>query len=179
METDQIHPALQSLQHPYQGISMSLGVIETGEHCVLETHSALPAEIILLYKVDNILKRPCTLHRHHTETFRTERIVKTDSQMALTLIEVSLQIREHTNCRKRYPLRAPTESPIRCKYLDRTHNVFIIVQRLTHSHEHSVCQVVRLIHSNELRDDVGSRKLTVESLAACHAELAPHLASGL
>ena len=55
METDKVHPALQSLEHPYEGIRMDLGVVESGEHRVLEADTALTGEIILLYKVYHLL----------------------------------------------------------------------------------------------------------------------------
>ena len=77
METDKIHPALQSFQHSYQSIRMSLGIVETGKHSVFETNSPLSGKIILAYQVYDILNRPCSLNRHDAETFRAEGVMKT------------------------------------------------------------------------------------------------------
>ena len=55
MEADQVHTALQALEHAEERICVGLCVIEAGKHRVLETYSALPCEIILLDKVDDIL----------------------------------------------------------------------------------------------------------------------------
>ena len=98
MEAYQIHSALQSLEHPEQRICMHLGVIDSGKLRILEALSALAREIILLYEVDHILDRPGPLHRHHAETLRAERIVKTDSQVAFAFLQISLEIWQDTDC---------------------------------------------------------------------------------
>ena len=138
MESYEIHTTFQSLEHPYQSISMGLCVIETGKHRIFKTHPALAGEIILLYQIYNFLDRPCTLYRHHAQTFRSERIMETDSQVASALVQIPLQIRKDSDCGNRYPLRAPRETPVSSKDLDGTHHIFIIVQRLSHTHEHGI-----------------------------------------
>ena len=138
MESYKIHTALQTLQHTEESICMSLGIIETCKHRVLEAHPPLTCEVILLYQVYDILNRPCPLRRHHAQSLGSVRIVETYCQMALALVEIAFEVRKHTDRRKRDPLRAPCKSPVGRKNFDGAHDIFIIVERLTHAHEDHV-----------------------------------------
>ena len=94
MESYQIHSALKSAKHPDEGIGMILRVIESSEHCIFETNSALTGEIIFLDQIDHLLNRPRSLDRHHAEAFRTERIMKADSKMTSAFLKEALEIRK-------------------------------------------------------------------------------------
>ena len=110
VEADEVHAAFQPFQHPYQSIGMRLGVIESRKHRVLEAHSPLTCEVILLNQVYDILDRPCSLRRHHAQSLRSVWIMEADCQMALALVKVAFEVRKHTDRRKRDPLRAPCKS---------------------------------------------------------------------
>ena len=68
--------------------------------------------------------------------------MKTDRQVALALVKVSLQVRKHADSREGNPLRAPAESPVCSEDLYDPHYVFIVVKRLAHTHEDCICKLV-------------------------------------
>ena len=99
VETDQVHSALKSLEHPDQRICMCLRIVETGKHRILEAYTALACEVVLLDEIDHFLDRPCSLYRHNSLSFRTERIMEADSKMTLALVKIALEVRQDTDCR--------------------------------------------------------------------------------
>ena len=99
--------------------------------------------------------------------------------MALALVEVHFQLGEDADGRKSDALRAPAETPISGKDLYCPADIFIIVQRLAHTHKDAVGEFVALVNRNELGQYVSCREMAVETLAACHTETAAHPAAGL
>ena len=97
MEAYEVHSTFQSSEHADQRVCMGLSVVETGKHRIFEADSSLTGEVILLDQIDDFLYRPRALNRHYAQTFRSERIVEADSQMALAFIQISLEIRKYAD----------------------------------------------------------------------------------
>ena len=158
---------------------MPLVIIPACEHCVLEADPSLPREIVSPYELENFVQIVCLLYRHHLRPFVRERIVKADCEMTSGLIQILLQLRNDPDRGQCNPLRTPAETPVRRQHLDRPPDIFIIVERLPHSHEYGPGKFRGLIDGYELGQDVRSGKIAVKALPACHAEAAAHLAARL
>ena len=99
--------------------------------------------------------------------------------MAPAFVQISFQCRYHSYGGKGNAFRTPSETPFRSKHLYGPHDIFIIVQRLSHPHEDRVGQPVGLVYRQELGQYVRCGKMSVKSLPSRHAESASHPAAGL
>ena len=158
---------------------MRLVVIQSREHRVLETDTPLSRKIILPDQVQYAGKRIGLLDRHQGKPFLRERVMQADGQVAAGLVQETAQVRQHADRRKRNALRAPSKAPVRRQDINGATDIFIIVQRFAHAHEHDIGKVVGLRDAEQLVQDVAGGQMAVETLASCHAELAAHLAAGL
>ena len=111
METYEIDPAFQPFEEAYQGIRVAFVVVETVEHCVLEAHPALAAEIVAAYEFQHIFQRESLLHGHHLQSLVRERVVEADRQVAALLIEILLQLRNHAYGAEGDALGTPGKAP--------------------------------------------------------------------
>ena len=179
VESDQVHAALQPAQQADEGVRVALVVVEAGEHRIFKTHAALAAEVVLADEIDDLADVPCLLRGHHFEALLRERIVEADRQVAPLLVEVAPERREDAYRAEGDALGAPGKAPRRRQDLDDFGDGIVVVQRLAHAHEDGVGEVACLVDAEELIENVRCVQLSVEAVAARHAELAAHLAPGL
>ena len=112
VETNEVDSAFKSFKQTYEGVSMSLVIIDSGEHGVLETHPPLPSEIIFMKELYHIIDRPSLLHWHQSCPFFREWTVEAYRQMTAGRIQEFPEIRQDSDSRKGYPLGAPSEPPV-------------------------------------------------------------------
>ena len=179
MEPDQIDPAFHSFKKPDQSVSMTLGIVQSGEHGVFETHPPLASEVIFPDQVHHLLNGPSLLDRHYRNPLLWERIMETDSQMAACLVKIAPEIRQDPNSGKGDPFGAPTESPISRKDLNGIFHIDVIIKRFPHAHKDGVGEIRGLIDGYELRQDHSDGEIAMEALPPGHAELTSHPATGL
>ena len=158
---------------------MSLLVIPALKHRILERHPPLPREIKLLDFLHDTANRESLLRRHHLSPLFCYRIMQTDRQMALALLQESDHTRYQADRRDGDTLRAPCIAIIGAKDLEHAQHIIRIVEGLTHSHEDNIGQLLRLRNGLYLIQDIRGGQLSMESLHASRTELATHLATNL
>jgi len=142
METNEVHTAFEAFEKADETVSMALVVVETGEHGIFETYTALASEVIFLDKVEHVFFAPCFLDRHDAGALLREWVVEADCEMALALVEIATEVRKDTDGRDCDALWAPAESPIGGQHGDGAHDVVVVVERLAHAHEHGIGQLL-------------------------------------
>ena len=179
METDEVHAALQALQHAGELVGMAGGVVVAGEHGVFETDAPLAGEVVPADQLQHVADRVGLFHRHQREALGREGVMETDGEVAAGLVEVFLQVRKDADGAEGDALRAPGKAPVGGQDGNDPGDFLPVVERLAHAHEDRVRQAVGFFDGEVLREDLRGGQAAVETLAAGHAEAAAHLAAGL
>ena len=179
VETDQVHTAFQGAEKLHQRIGMPLRVVPAMENGILETDTALAAEVVLFQEPDNLCLRPSLLDRHHLGTLFRERIVQAYRQVALALVQELFQLRKDADGAEGDAFGTPGQPPGSREHFHHTLHLLPVIQGFAHAHKNGIGELPGFCNGKKLAQDIGSIQIPVKTLPACHAELAAHLAAGL
>ena len=105
--------------------------------------------------------------------------MEADGQVALALVEETLQAGDEAHGGDGDALGTPAKAPVGGEHLSGGEYGVEVVHRLAHAHEDHVGQLVALGDGEELVEDVAGRERAMEALLTGDTEAAPHLASHL
>ena len=179
VEADEIDPALQALDEPHYLAGMHHRVVDTTEDDILEGAAALMGEVILLEQCHNVGYCHLSFGRHEGETLLVERRVHTDGDVALALVEESLELVLYSHTADGDALGAPLITPIGSEHLCGSQHVVEVVHRFALSHEHDIGERGYLGQRVDLIEDVGCGEIALKTLFAGLTEEAVHLAPHL
>ena len=158
---------------------MACAVVDAGEHRVFETDAALPREVVFAKQADDLLQRPAFLDRHQRGAFCREGIMEAHGQVTVAFVEEMRQDGQDADGGERHALRAPAQPPVGRDDRQGSRDLRPVVERFAHAHEDGVGQLLRFVDAQQLGENLGRGKLTVEAAPAGHAEAAAHLAADL
>ena len=179
MPADQVNPALQAIEQPYEFAGIAIAVVLSSENDVLERKAALTSPVVLSQELKHLSDRIAAFGRHDANSFFGERIVQTDGQMTGALIEKAFQPLAQTYRGHGDAPWTPCPTIVGHEEACGRENGIQIVERLALSHKHDVRQAITLRKGIYLVEDIGHGKLPLKALTAGHAELASHLATHL
>ena len=149
-------------------------VVEPLPHDVLNRESALVCEIILAQQVHHFFDVESILDRHELAALILDGIVYAHGDVHAGRFAQHFEGIFHANGRHGDALGAPCQSPRLSENLYHLKHIIKVVERLAHTHEYDVGELLALWHAKHLVDDLVSSEVAVETLAASHTEVAVH-----
>ena len=134
---------------------MVFAVVEVLKDNILKRKATLSVPIVLFHGMDDLFDGIGLLNGHQFESFVVEGAVHTDGKIAFRLFEETFKVGNEAARRHRDARRAPTQGPFLSEDVEAAHQVVLVRQRLAHTHEYDVGQLVELGQAENLVHDFG------------------------
>ena len=133
VETDQINPAVQTLEQSDYFFGMTNRIVLACPAYILEAHATLMTPVVLLEEGNDVSDRHDFLRRHDSCALCGEGVVHRDRQVALAFVQKPLHGR-YSNRRDSNPFGRPRTAVGGCHDLERTQHLVYIIHWFSFAH---------------------------------------------